>query len=70
MYADVSGGNGMTDIDREIIKALANNNLNTTKSAKALFMGRRTLYRHINKIHKLTGLNPLNFWDLVKLLKM
>lgn len=60
----------MTDVDRDIIKGLADNDLNTTKTAKALYMGRRTVYRYIKRIEKLTGLNPLKFWDLVELIKM
>lgn len=56
--------------NKDIIRGLADNNLNTTATAKALYMGRRTLYRYIEQIKKSTGLNPLNFWDLIELMKM
>lgn len=56
--------------NKDIIRGLADNNLNTTTTAKALYMGRRTIWTYINRIHKLTGLNPLKFWDLIELMKM
>lgn len=60
----------MKDIDKKIIQALADNNLSVDKTAKEVFMGRSSIYRHVRKIKKETGLNPLSFWDLLNLLKM
>lgn len=62
-------GAKVKDIDRYIIKGLADCSLNATETAKTLYMGRRTIYTHIDSIKKETGLNPLKFWDLIKLLK-
>ena len=55
---------------RDICRALADNDMNATKAAKALYIGKRTMWTYIDKIKKQTGLNPRKFWDLVELLKM
>ena len=60
----------MKDRDIEVIKGLADNGMNVSQTAKALFMSKRTVWRSIERIQKLTELNPRNFWDLVELLKM
>ena len=60
----------MKDRDIEVIKGLADNGMNVSQTAKALFMSKRTVWRSIVIIHKLTELNPRKFWDLVVLLKM
>lgn len=60
----------MKDIDRDIIRGLADNNLNVTHTAKAIYMSRRNLFRRIERIEKQTGLNPRKFWDLIELMKM
>ena len=59
----------MKDIDKEIIKGLADNDLNITHTAKAIYMSRRNLFRHIERIEEQTGLNPRKFWDLIELMK-
>ena len=59
----------MKDIDKKIIKTLADNDLSGRKAAEVLYMGSSSIYRHVKKIKKETGLNPFCFWDLIKLLK-
>lgn len=54
----------------EIIKAMAENDLNVTTTAKELNRHRGTVVYWIEKIKKSTGLNCQKFYDLVKLLEM
>ena len=58
----------VTQLHAEIIIALADNQLKITEAAKKLFMHRTTLNYHIQKIHKTTGKNPLDFYDMCELL--
>jgi carbohydrate diacid regulator len=53
----------------EIILSLADNNMNETKTARELFMHRNTVIYHLRKVKKLTGLDPMNFYDLCKLVE-
>lgn len=59
----------MKYIDKQIILNLADNRMNVCAVGRILFMHRNTLAYHIGKIKKLTGLDPLNFYDLHKLVK-
>ena len=58
----------MQDIENLILNALANNNLSKAKASRELYMHRNTVDYQVKKIKAKTGLNPCNFWDLVKLL--
>ena len=60
----------LKDIDIQIILALAENNMNESRTARCLFMSRNTVVYHIAKIENITGLNASNFYDLVKLVQM
>lgn len=60
----------MDERDVEIILALAENNMNETKTARILFMHRNTVVYHIGKVKRTTGLDPMNFYDLHKLVQM
>lgn len=60
--------NKLTAKEKEILLAFAENSMNSCKGARSLFMSRSSFYYHFNNIRKKTGLNPLNFYDLVKLL--
>lgn len=51
----------------KIILSLAHNNMNVSETARQLYLHRNTLAYNIERIHKLTGYNPLNFWDLHEL---
>jgi sugar diacid utilization regulator len=59
----------MTITQAEVITNLAKNNMNTTATAKDMFMHRNSVYHHIWMIQRDTGMNPLNFYDLVELLR-
>ena len=52
----------------EIIVALADNDLSITKTSTALYVHSGTVRYHVKKVHESTGLNPLKFYDLCKLL--
>lgn len=60
----------LKDIDKEIIRCFADSNLRIAGVVKSFYMCRGTVYYHVGKIKKKTGLNPTNFWDLLELLKM
>mgnify|MGYP003466097130 CR=1 FL=1 len=53
--------------DAKIILGLADSQMNVSEVGRQLFMHRNTIVYHIDKIRKVTGLNPLNFYDLFKL---
>ena len=60
----------LTDVDAQIVLALAENDMNESETARSLFMHRNTVVYHIGKVKKLTGLDPTNFYDLVELVQM
>lgn len=53
--------------DAKIILVLADSQMNVSEVARQLYMHRNTIQYHIDKIRKVTGLNPLNLYDLFKL---
>lgn len=55
--------------DAEIILALAHNNMNVSDTARDMFMHRNSICYHITKVKRVTGLDPMNFYDLHKLVK-
>lgn len=59
----------LKDVDATIIRGLAENDMNITKTAVALYMHRNTVIYHVHQIKKISGLNPVNFFDLIELCK-
>lgn len=57
----------MTDVQREIIKGLCDNGMSPSKAAKNLHYHRTNIWYHIYRIRENTGLDPTNFYDLIKL---
>ena len=57
----------LTDLDREIVQAFADNDMNVARTAEAVYMHRNSVNYHLDKVKRLTGLNPCKFYDLVKL---
>ena len=57
----------MTERDKEIIIALADCNMNENEVARRLYFHRNGVVYHLNSVKKKTGLDPTNFYDLVKL---
>lgn len=60
----------MNKIEREVIIALADNRLNLTDAAAALYKNRNTLIFHVKKIQEKTGLYARDFHDMCKLYEM
>jgi sugar diacid utilization regulator len=58
----------MTLRQAEVIVSLANNNLNARAVARSIFVHYQTVYYNVRMIQRNTGLNPLDFYDLCKLL--
>ena len=52
----------------EVIVALADNSMNVTDTANAMYVDRGTVHYRVKKIRENTGMNPFNFYDMCKLL--
>lgn len=57
----------MTYTEREIILAFAKNNMNAMATARDTYYHANTIYKHLAKIKEKYGLDPCNFYDLVKI---
>lgn len=58
----------MTELDMNIIEAMADNDMNIAGVGKKMFMYRTSVLYHLNKVKEETGLDPRVFYDLIKLL--
>ena len=61
---------GLSEIQKNVIFALADNGMRATEVARALDVHRNTVLYHIKEINSKTGLNPLDFHDLCKLIEI
>ena len=53
----------------EMVRAFADNNMNLSDAARVLYRGRSGVQYQLKKIHEITGLDPMNFYDLSALLQ-
>ena len=60
----------LTPVRCRIILALADNGMIVNRAAKAIEMNHSTLMYHIKLIKAITGKNPMNFYDLIDLVRM
>lgn len=60
----------LTTRQKEIILALADNGMRIRRAADAMYCNHAGLYHHMNNIKDRTGLDPRDFWDLIKLVEM
>ena len=60
----------ITPVRCRIILALANNRMRLTHAAKELGMNHTNILYHSKLIKAITGKNPLNFYDLIDLVKL
>ena len=60
----------MTDKDKEVILALANFNMDVAKTSRGIYAHYNTIRYHVRRIKEETGLNPMNFYDLHKLVEI
>lgn len=59
----------ISKMEIKIIFALAECGLNSSRAARKLNLHRNTVVYHIGEIKNITGLDPLDFYDMVELLK-
>ena len=59
----------MTECQKEILLALAACSLNVSAVSRKLRLHRNTVTYQVEKIKRETGLDPLNFYQLVELLR-
>ena len=60
----------LNDTEKTIIREYANQNMNITATARKLNYHRNTIVYHIEAVSRKTMLDPMNFRDLVKLIRM
>lgn len=60
----------MTNLDKQVIIAMADNRMNITDAANALSYHRNSVIYHIKKVKEETGLDARDFHDLCKLFVM
>lgn len=60
----------MTEKQRQVILAMADNDMRVFRAAKSLHRNHNGLYGHFDRIYEETGLDARNFYDLVKLVEM
>ena len=60
----------MSEFEARLILAYANHNMNMTQASKSVCYSRFALVYHFDKVQDKTGLDPRNFYDLVKLVKI
>ncbi|MEE0899388.1 MAG: helix-turn-helix domain-containing protein [Bacteroidales bacterium] len=61
--------NEISKMDVEVILALAECGLSPSRAAREMNVHRNTVLYHIEEIKKFTGLDPLDFFDMVTLWK-
>lgn len=60
----------LSDLDRQVIIALASSNMNRSSAGRKLNFVRKTIEYHESRVKQITGLDPSNFFDLHKLVQM
>ena len=59
----------LKQLDREIVLAFADHGMRESKAAAALHYHPGSVTYHLDKVREVTGLDPRNFYDLIKLVK-
>lgn len=60
----------LTPVRCKIILALAGNSMRVNRAAQAIYMDHSTVLYHLKLIKAITGKNPMNFYDLIDLVRM
>lgn len=60
----------LDELDVQIIRGLADNRMNVTETAKAMYIHRNTVRFRIERVKKKTNIDPLDFYGLCKLLML
>ena len=61
---------GLSEIEEQIILAMYDCGMHVQSVADKLHYAIGTIYYHIRKIHSITGLNPMGYFELCELVKM
>lgn len=60
----------LDEVDYRVILTLAKNSMRATETAYELGKHRNGILYRVDKIKRITGLDPMNFYDLCKLVEM
>ena len=60
----------LNEQEREVILAYADHNMVATDTARSIYRHRNAVFYYLGTVYKKTGLNPKNFYDLIKLVDM
>ena len=60
----------MNDFDRDIVLSYARNNMNMAAAGRDSFFARTTADYHVLRVIKSTGLDPRQFNQLIKLIRI
>lgn len=60
----------LDELDVEIVRGLAENNMKISETAMELHMHRNTVAWRIQRVKKKTGIDPMTFYGLCKLLML
>ena len=60
----------LTVSERETINLLADNAMNVSRVAAETYYSRKAIYERVRNIRAKTGINPLDFWGLHRLLSL
>ena len=60
----------LNEMDFRLILSMAKNSLRITETAYDLDCHRNTIVKRIEKIRRITRLDPMNFYDMIKLVDM
>ena len=63
----MSDRRNLTLVELEILQAFADNDMSIARTSRFLYIHRNTITYHLRMIKERTGLDPRNFYDLVKL---
>ena len=57
-------------VHKEIILSYADHNMSVRAASKSLYMGESTVYSAMSRIRRITGKDPLRFYDLIELVEL
>ena len=60
----------MSRVDVEILTAFADGNMRITNAANTTSYDPRTIRYHLERIKQYSGLDPFNFYELIKIIEM
>ena len=60
----------LTEVDRECVLAYAKCGMQVSEAARQLVYHRNTFVYHLDQVKAKTGLDPRDFFDLIKLVQM